>query len=299
MRVFVTGATGFVGSAVTRELLDSGHEVLGLARSDQGAQALKSAGAEVHRGDLNDLDSLRRGAEAADGVAHLAFIHDFTNLAASGEADVRAIEAIGGVLEGTGKPFVVTSGLLTPRGRVGTEEDPADPASPATHRIASEVATLALAERGVRSSVLRLPPTVHGEGDGGFVPMVITIARDKGVSAMVGDGANHWPAVHRLDAARLFRLALESAPAGVRLHAVDDEGVAFREIAEVIGRHLDLPVVSVPGEEAVEHFGWLGRFASLGLQASSALTRKRLGWEPTHASLIPDLDAGHYFTDPA
>lgn len=300
MRVFVTGATGFIGSAVTRELLDAGHEVLGLARSDRGAEALKAAGAEVHRGDLNDLDSLRRGAEAADGVAHLAFNHDdFTNLAASGEADLQAIEAIGAVLEGSGKPFVVTSGPLTPQGRVGTEEDPADPASPATHRIASEVATLALAERGVRSSVLRLPPTVHGEGDTGFVPRFITIARDKGVSAMVGDGANHWPAVHRLDAARLFRLALESAPAGVRLHAVDDEGVPFHEIAEVIGRRLNLPVVSVTREEAVDHFGWLGHFAPFGLQASSALTRKRLGWEPTHPSLIPDLDGGHYFTDPA
>ncbi|MFJ9103489.1 SDR family oxidoreductase [Streptomyces sp. NPDC102405] len=295
MRVFVTGATGFVGSAVTRELLDAGHEVLGLARSDRSAEALKSAGAEVHRGDLNDLDSLRRGAEAADGVAHLAFIHDFTNLTTSGEADLRAIEAIGSVLEGTGKPFVVTSGLLTAPGRLGTEEDPADPDSPAKHRHASEVATLALAERGVRSSVLRLPPSVHGEGDIGFVPMFIDFARDKGVSAMVGDGSNRWAAVHRLDAARLFRLALEAAPAGVRLHAIGDEGVPFREIAEIVGRGLGVPVASVAPEEAMDHFGWLGHFATVDMRASGTLTRKLLDWQPEHPALIPDLEAGHYF----
>ncbi|MFI8072045.1 SDR family oxidoreductase [Streptomyces sp. NPDC086033] len=295
MRVFVTGATGFVGSAVTRELLDAGHEVLGLARSDRSAEALKSAGAEVHRGDLNDLDSLRRGAEAADGVAHLAFIHDFTNLTTSGEADLRAIEAIGSVLEGTGKPFVVTSGLLTAPGRLGTEEDPADPDSPAKHRHASEVATLALAERGVRSSVLRLPPSVHGEGDIGFVPMFIDFARDKGVSAMVGDGSNRWAAVHRLDAARLFRLALEAAPAGVRLHAIGDEGVPFREIAEIVGRGLGVPVASVDPENAMDHFGWLGHFAAIDMRASGTLTRKLLDWQPEQPALIPDLEAGHYF----
>ncbi|WP_329243470.1 SDR family oxidoreductase [Streptomyces canus] len=296
MRVFVTGATGFVGSAVTRELLDAGHEVLGLARSDRSVEALKSAGAEVHRGDLNDLDSLRRGAAAADGVAHLAFIHDFTNLTSSGEADLRAIEAIGSVLEGTGKPFVVTSGLLTAPGRLGTEEDPADPDSPAKHRHASEFAALALAERGVRSSVLRLPPSVHGEGDIGFVPMFIDFARDKGVSAMVGDGSNHWAAVHRLDAARLFRLALEAAPAGVRLHAIGDEGVPFREIAETVGRGLGVPVTSVAPEDATDHFGWLGRFAAIDMRASATLTRKLLDWQPEHPALIPDLEAGHYFT---
>ncbi|KUN72982.1 3-beta hydroxysteroid dehydrogenase [Streptomyces canus] len=295
MRVFVTGATGFVGSAVTRELLDTGHEVLGLARSDRSVEALKSAGAEVHRGDLNDLDSLRRGAEAADGVAHLAFIHDFTNLTSSGEADLRAIEAIGSVLEGTGKPFVVTSGLLTAPGRLGTEEDPADPDSPAKHRHASEFAALALAERGVRSSVLRLPPSVHGEGDIGFVPMFIDFARDKGVSAMVGDGSNHWAAVHRLDAARLFRLALEAAPAGVRLHAIGDEGVPFREIAETVGRGLGVPVTSVAPEDATDHFGWLGRFAAIDMRASGTLTRKLLDWQPEQPALIPDLEAGHYF----
>jgi nucleoside-diphosphate-sugar epimerase len=295
MRAFVTGATGFVGSAVTRELLDAGHEVVGLARSDRSVEALKAAGAEVHRGDLTDLDSLRRGAEGADGVAHLAFIHDFTNLTASGEADLTAIEAIGEVLEGTGKPFVVTSGLLTAPGRLGTEEDPADPDSPAKHRHASEFATLALAERGVRSSVLRLPPSVHGEGDIGFVPMFIGRARDKGVSAMVGDGSNHWAAVHRLDAARLFRLALEAAPAGVRLHAIGDEGVPFHEIAETIGRGLDVPVASVAPEKATDHFGWLGRFAAIDMRASAARTRELLGWRPEHPALIPDLEAGHYF----
>jgi nucleoside-diphosphate-sugar epimerase len=295
MRVFVTGATGFVGSAVTRELLDAGHEVVGLARSDRSAEALKAAGAEVHRGDLTDLDSLRRGAEAADGVAHLAFIHDFTNLTASGEADLEAVRAIGEVLEGSGKPFVVTSGLLTAPGRLGTEEDPADPASPAKHRHASESATLALAERGVRSSVLRLPPSVHGEGDAGFVPMFIDFAREKGVSGMVGDGSNRWAAVHRLDAARLFRLALEAAPAGVRLHAIGDEGVPFREIAETIGRGLDVPVVNVAPEEATDHFGWLGRFAAIDMRASGARTQKLLGWRPEHSALIPDLEAGHYF----
>jgi nucleoside-diphosphate-sugar epimerase len=295
MRVFVTGATGWVGSAVTRELLDAGHEVVGLARSDRSVEALKAAGAEVHRGDLTDLDSLRRGAEAADGVAHLAFIHDFTNLTASGEADLRAIEAMGSVLEGTGKPFVVTSGLLTAPGRLGTEEDPADPDSFAKHRHASEFATLALAERGVSSSVLRLPPSVHGDGDIGFVPMFIDFARDKGVSAMVGDGSNHWAAVHRLDAARLFRLALEAAPAGVRLHAIGDEAVPFREIAETIGRGLDVPVMNVPPEEVTDHFGWLGHFAAVDMRASATLTRKLLDWRPVHPALIPDLEAGHYF----
>ncbi|MEV7070131.1 SDR family oxidoreductase [Streptomyces sp. NPDC093990] len=295
MRVFVTGATGFVGSAVTRELLGAGHEVVGLARSDRSVRALKAMGAQAHLGDLTDLDSLRRGAEAADGVAHLAFIHDFGNLTASGEADLRAIEAIGEVLEGTGKPLVVTSGLLTAPGRVGTEEDPADPDSPGRHRLASETATLALAERGVSSSVLRLPPSVHGEGDAGFVPMFIDLARDKGVSAMVGDGSNRWAAVHRLDAARLFRLALEAAPAGVRLHAIGDEEVPFREIAGAIGRGLDVPVVSVAPEEATDHFGWLGHFAAVDMRATAALTGKLLGWRPEHPALLPDLEAGHYF----
>ncbi|MGR6974973.1 SDR family oxidoreductase [Streptomyces cynarae] len=296
MRVFVTGATGFIGSAVVSELIDAGHQVVGLARSDKAAASLTAAGAEAHRGTLDDLDSLRSAAAASDGVIHLAYMHDFSEYARAGTADLRAVETIGAALDGSGKPFVVTSGTMvaTP-GRLATEEDAADPKAPALPRIASENATIALAEHGVRSSVVRLPPSVHGPGDGGFVPTVIASARDKGVSAFVGDGANRWPAVHRLDAARLFRLALEAAPAGSRLHGAADDGVAFRDIAEVIGRHLNLPVVSVSGEEADAHFGWLAAMASTDNPASSDLTRKLLGWDPTHPTLIADLEEGHYF----
>src|SRR5437879_7030105 len=249
MRVFVTGATGYIGSAIVRELLAAGHQVVGLARSDTAAAALKAVGAEVHRGNLDDLDSLRSGAVASDGVIHTAFNNislttDFA--AASSQADLRAVEAIGAALEGSGKPFVVTSGTLALAmlGRLVTEEDVSDPALP---HGASENAAIALAERGVRSSVVRLALSVHGEGDKhSFVPSLIGIARAKGVSAFVGDGSNRWPAVHRLDAARLFRLAVEAAPAGSRLHGVAEEGVPFRAIAEVIGRRLDLPVVAIP-----------------------------------------------------
>ncbi|MGW7204898.1 SDR family oxidoreductase [Streptomyces sp. NPDC054837] len=297
MRVFVTGASGFVGSAVVRELIDAGHEVVGLARSDSSAAALTAAGAEVHRGDLDDLDSLRRGAAAADGVIHTAFKHDFSDIAASGAVDLHAIEAMGTALEGTGKPLVTTSVFLVPPGVFATEEDPADPVSVAPFRVPSEEATLALAERGVRATLVRLPPSVHGRGDGAFVPQLIDIARDRGVSAMVGDGTNHWPAVHRLDAARLFRLALEKAPAGVRLHAVDDEGVPFHALATAIGHGLDLPVVRLPAAEAAAHFGWIGHFVSLNLRASGALTQQRLGWKPEEAGLLADLAEGHYFED--
>ncbi len=295
MRVFVTGATGFIGSAVVPELIDAGHHVVGLARSGQAAAALTAAGAEVHRGSLDDLDSLRAGAAAADGVIQLAFKHDFANLAAAGADDLRAIEAIGTALDGSGKPFVVTSGILTTPGRLATEEDTREPGGPGGHRTASENTALTLAERGVRSSVIRLAPSVHGPGDHAFVPALIGIARQKGVSAYVGDGANRWPAVHRLDAAHLFRLALESAPAGTRLHGVADEGVPFRDIAGVIGRHLNLPLVSVSREEAGDHFGWLGAFAEADCPASSTLTQKWLGWHPERPGLIPDLDEGHYF----
>ncbi|CAI6086074.1 SDR family oxidoreductase [Cohnella sp. JJ-181] len=297
MRVFVTGASGFIGTAVVRELLDAGHQVVGLARSDQSAATLTAVGAEAHRGDLADPESLRSGAAAADGVIHLAFIHDFANYGSAIETDRRAVEAIGAALEGTGKPFVGTSGTLMlshglPPGRIGTEDDAVDSGVP---RGGAENAALAMAERGVRSSVIRLAPTVHGPGDHGFVHALIGIARAKGVSAYVEDGANRWPAVHRLDAARLFRLALESAPAGSRLHGVGEEGVPFREIAGVIGRHLNVPVVSIPREEAAEHFSWLGSFASTDGPTSSALTRARLGWQPEHPALLPDLEEGHYF----
>ncbi|MDT7839239.1 SDR family oxidoreductase [Streptomyces justiciae] len=295
MRVFVTGASGFVGSAVVRELLGAGHEVVGLARSDSSAAALRAAGAEVHRGDLDDLDSLRRGAEAADGVIHTAFKHDFSNIAASGVIDLHAIEAMGSVLEGTGKPFVNTSAYLVERGTYATEEDPAHPDSVAPFRVPSEEATLALADRGVRATVLRLPPSVHGHEDGAFVPKLIDIARDKGVSATIDAGTNHWPAVHRLDAARLYRLALEKADAGTRVHAIGDEGVPLHAIATAIGQGLGVPVVQVPGTEAATHFGWFAHFIALDLRASSALTQQRLGWKPEQPDLLTDLAEGHYF----
>ncbi|MFJ9726805.1 SDR family oxidoreductase [Streptomyces sp. NPDC101209] len=300
MRVFVTGATGFIGSAVVRELLDAGHEVTGLARSDASAEALRAAGAGVHRGDLADPASLAAGAAAADGVAHLAFIHDFSgtfDFAAACAADLRAVEAIGAALEGSDRPFVMASGTaLLPPGRVGTEEDTAPPESFGAVRARSEDAAVALADRGVRSAAVRFPPTVHGRGDHGFIAMLVALAREKGFSGHVGDGANHWPAVHRSDAGRLVRLALESAPAGSRLHAVGEEGVPFREIADAIGRHLDLPVRSVAAEEAESHFGWLGLIVPLDVPASNTLTRKWLSWEPTGPGLLEDLEEGHYFS---
>jgi nucleoside-diphosphate-sugar epimerase len=297
MRVFVTGASGFIGSAVVPELIGAGHQVVGLARSDASAAALAAAGAEVHRGTLDDLDSLHAGAAASDGVIHLAFIHDFSQYEAAARTDRRAIETLGAALEGSGGPLVITSGTLglAAAGVLGTEQDTPDLNSPAAHRIAGAQAALSFATRGVRSSVLRLPPSVHGEGDHGFVPTLIDIARDKGVSGYIGDGSNRWPAVHRLDAARLFRLALETAPAGTVLHGVADEGVPVHDIAEVIGRHLNLPVVPIPHEEAVDHFGWLAGFLGADVPASSALTRERIGWQPTHPGLIDDLDQGHYF----
>ncbi|MGW2702876.1 SDR family oxidoreductase [Streptomyces sp. NPDC001340] len=295
MRVFVTGATGFVGSAVVPELVAAGHEVVGLARSDEAEASLKSAGAEAYRGSLDDPEGLARAAAAADGVIHLAFIHDFTDIYAAGATDLRAIEAMGAALTGSGKPFLVTSGTGIVRadgdGAVTEEDGPA----PGGHRTASEEATLALVERGVRACLVRLAPSVHGRGDQGFVPRLIGIARAKGVSAYVGDGANRWTGVHRSDAARLYRLALESAPAGTRLHATDEEGVPFRDIAAVIGRHLDVPVVSMPVEGAQDHFGWLGRFAGADCPSSSARTRGLLGWEPQGPGLLADLDEGHYF----
>jgi nucleoside-diphosphate-sugar epimerase len=297
MRVFVTGASGFVGSAVVPELIGAGHEVVGLARSDAAAAALAAAGAEVRRGDLTDLDSLRSGAAGVDGVVHLAFVHDFSNMAESGRTDLHAIEALGTELEGSDRPLVVTSGtgLIAP-GRVATERDAADASAPGAHRAPSEALTLALADRGVRSSLVRLAASVHDEGDHGFVPVLIARAREKGVSGYAGDGANRWPAVHRRDAARLFRLALEHAPAGSVLHGVGDEGIPTRTIAETIARRLDIPAVSIPADDVARHFGWLGAFFAADIPASSALTRELLGWEPTHPGLVEDLDSSDYFS---
>lgn len=296
MRVFITGGTGFIGSAIVQELLKAGHQVLGLARSDASAKALAAAGAEVHRGDLQDLDSLRRGAASSEGVIHNGFIHDFARFKEVCEADRRAIEALGGELAGSNRPFVVTSGtaLISP-GRLATENDTSGVDSSVLPRVATEEAATSLAERGVRVSLVRLSPSVHGDGDHGFVPMLIAMAREKGVSAYVGDGSNRWNAVHRLDAARLFRLALEKAPAGARLHAVAEQGVVFRELAEVIGKHLHLPVVARSKEEAASHFGWFTHFASLDCPASSQLTQERFGWRPAQPSLIEDLERGSYF----
>jgi nucleoside-diphosphate-sugar epimerase len=296
MRVFVTGASGFIGSAVVTELIAAGHEVVGLARSDSSAQAVAAAGAQVHRGDLDNPESLRAGAESTDGVIHLAFNHDFTNYTGAAETDRRAIDALGEALAGSDRPFVVTSGLAGfALGRTMTEDDSANPNPPR----GSEQAALAFTTSGVRVSVLRLPPSVHGEGDHGFVPRLIDIARERGVSAYPGDGSNRWAAVHRFDAARLFRLALESAPAGARLHAIGDEGVQVREIAGVVGRHLGLPATSVAPEAAADHFGWLGGFFSLDLPASSTVTRELLGWHARRPGLLDDLDEGHYFDDRA
>lgn len=291
MKIFVTGATGFVGSAVVRELLDHGHEVLGLARSDAASALLTTAGAKAHRGSLEDLDSLRSGAEASDGVIHTGFIHDFNNYEAVTEVDRRAIEALGAAA-GYG-PLVVTSGtsLLQRIGALATEQDDPIPSFPRK----SETAALGVTSNGGRASVLRLPPSVHGEGDHGFVPMLINIARQTGVSAYVGDGANRWPAVHRKDAARLYRLAVEKGASGARWHAVADEGVPFREIAEVIGQRLNVPVVSKSPDEAKEHFKWLAMFVGIDCPASSVHTQQELEWHWMQPSLLADVNQPYYF----
>ena len=293
MRVFVTGATGFIGSAVVRELIDAGHQVLGLARSDAGAKSLAATGAKVHRGDVEDLDSLRSGVAASDAVIHTAFIHDFSKFEANCEIDKRAIEALGTALAGSDRPLIVTSGTaiaFTP-GRLTTEEDA--PNSPIP-RVASEKAADSVAAQGVRVLVMRLPQ-VHDPVKQGLISYMIDVARQKGVSAYVGDGRNRWPAVHRLDAAHLYRLALEKGSAGARYNAVAEEGIPLREIAEVVGRGLKVPVVSKSAEEAGEHFGWLAHFVGADVPASSALTQQRLGWRPKGPGLIADLNAMKYF----
>ncbi|MEU7320735.1 SDR family oxidoreductase [Streptomyces griseoviridis] len=300
MRIFVTGASGWIGSALVPELIDGGHQVVGLARSDASAAALTGAGAEVVRGTVDDLDVLRTAAAGSDAVVHLAFKHDIAfsgDFQGASDADRRAVDVFGDVLAGSDRPFVIASGVAGLKsGQLATERDlPEIDGSALSGRAATSMAVLDLASRGVRSSVVRLAPTCHGDGDNGFMAALVATAREKGVSGYVGDGANRWPAVHRLDAARLFRLAVEKAPAGSVLHGVAEEGVAIREVAEVIGRHLDVPVAAVSPEDAPGHFTWLAGFVGLDAPVSSALTRELLDWNPTGPGLIEDLDEGHYF----
>ncbi|MET3546640.1 nucleoside-diphosphate-sugar epimerase [Paenibacillus favisporus] len=303
MRVFVTGATGFIGAAVVRELVGAGHHVVGLARSDKSAEALAAAGVEVHRGNLHDLDSLKAGAEASEGVIHTAFNTDFnnfdetTNFIDTAEADRRAIETLGEALAGTNRPLVVTSGtaLLRP-GHLAMEEDLMDSQSFAALRIPSEETALSFAQRGVRVSVVRPPLSVHGKGDHGFIPALIHLAKTKGVSAYLGNGSNRWSAVHLLDLAHLFRLALEKAPAGARLHGVGEEAIPFKDIANVIGQHLEVTVSAISPEKADEHFGFLAAMVKMDNPASSTWTQEQLGWSPVQPGLIADIDQ-NYFTN--
>lgn len=296
MRVFVTGASGWIGSATVDELLAAGHEVVGLARSDTSAASLDAKGAQVHRGDLDDLDSIREGAAAADAVLHLANKHDFDNPAVSSQAERAAVQAIGDVLAGSGRPFLLASGVAgLAQGRPVTEDDKSPFHGLESPRGGSENLALEYVGRGVNTVSVRYAPTVHGDGDHGFIAALVAIAREKGVAGYIGDGTNRWPAVHRSDAARITRLGLEKAPAGTVLHAVSEEGVPAREIAEAIGRGLDVPVTSIAPQDADTHFGWIGRFFAMDAPASSTRTQELLGWAPSGPSLLQDLDAGSYF----
>jgi nucleoside-diphosphate-sugar epimerase len=299
MRIFVTGASGWIGSAVVAELLAADHEVLGLARSDVSAETVAAAGAEVRRGDIGDLDVLRAAAAESEGVVHLAFRHDvaFTgDFATAVDSDRAAIEALGETLAGTDRPLAIASGLagLKP-GTLATERDRGEPGPGPGGRVLNERAALALAERGVRSMSVRFAPTVHGDGDNGFIAMIIAADRAAGSAAYIDAGVNRWPAVHRSDAARLIRLGIEGAPAGSVLHAVGEEGLAIRDVTEAIGQRLELPVTSIAVEQAEAHFGFLARFLALDMPASSALTRELLSWEPSGPGLVADLKQGHYF----
>ena len=296
MRLFVTGASGWIGSAVVPQLIDAGHKVIGLARSESAAGAIAASGADVLRGDLTDFDSLRAGAEAADGVVHLGYIHDFAQFEQNAAVDRRALETFGDVLAGSDAPLVFASGALRPgTGSVLTETDTGDLSTLAGGRAQTEQFALGFAGRGLRPVSVRLAPTVHGTGDHGFMARIVQIARDSGVSGYLGDGSNRWPAVHRDDAARLICLAVDNAPAGTALHGVAEEGVRIRDVAEVIGRHLDVPVRAIDSEQAGDHFGFLAAFLGLDAPASNTLTRKQMSWEPAGPGLIEDLDQGHYF----
>ena len=301
MNIFVTGASGWIGSASVAELLATGHQVVGLARSDASAAVIEAQGATAVRGTLADLDTLREQASAADGVLHLGFVHDFSDYQAAGRIERDAIETFGDALAGTGKPLLFASGVAgqSAPGRASTEEDASPFTTPDAPRGGAEPLALGFADRGIRPVALRFAPTVHGAGDHGFMAVLVGIARERGVAAYVGDGSNRWPAVHRLDAARLVALALDGAPAGTRVHAVAEEGIATREIAEAIGRGLGLPTASIAPDAAAEHFGWLGALIGRDIPASSERTRALLGWEPTHPTLLADLAAGAYFPVPA
>ncbi|QQL50444.1 SDR family oxidoreductase [Mucilaginibacter ginkgonis] len=297
MRVFVTGATGFVGSAVVKELINAGHQVLGMTRSEKGAEDLRAAGADVHHGTLEDLDSLRSGALQCDGVIHTAFIHDFSDFKKNCETDRGVVAALASALAGTDKPLIVTSGTVlgaAKPGDVATEDFVAT--SETTHhpRVASEEAAALAKQQGINVSIMRLPPSVHDRGDHGFIPMLINLAREKGISAYIGEGANRWPAVHRLDVASLYRLALEKGISAT-YHAVGDTEIPTREIAESIGKHLNIPVKSISAEEAPEHFGWITDFFAGDFPASAKISQERTGWKATHIGLLEDLETGDYF----